>query len=291
MAATGQLLASAIIAGVILGGFYATVAVGLTIAFGMLDIPNIAHTAFMVVGAYLAYLAWGVFGLDPLFAIPIFAPLGFLFGLAFYRGYHVLFEHRSGQAIEGLGFFFGCLFIIEVALVLIFGVTYRVVDAPYIGPTLGSGIALVPWRMLVPFLVGVVMLGLIYLYLTRTFTGRTILAVSQDIEAVRLVGADPIRTKAVAFGIATASAVVAGVLLIIIQPVEPSVDRNLIGQAFAICILGGVTSLPGTLLAALILGVAETSTATFFGASWSPAVAFGILAITLAVRPSGIFGR
>jgi len=135
------------------------------------------------------------------------------------------------------------------------------------------------------------MLAGIQLYLSRTFIGRTILAVSQDIEAVRLIGADPIRAKEIAFGIATASAIVGGILLIIIQPVEPSIGREYIGRTFAICVLGGIASVPGTLVASLILGVAETLTATFFGPSWSPAVSFGLLLITLAFRPAGIFGR
>lgn len=286
-----DLLINAVIAGVLLGGFYASIAVGVTIAFGMLDIVNIAHPAFMIVGAYLAYFGWNSFGFDPFVSMAVFAPLGFLFGRAFYRAYHFFFERRGDESIQGLAFFFGILFIVEIGVVLISGVDYRSIDAPYLGSTFGIGFVSVPWRMMVPFLVGLCMLGSIYLYLARTFTGRTILAVSQDVEAVRLIGADPIRAKEVAFGIAVASAVIAGVLLIIIQPVEPSIGREYIGRAFAICVLGGITSLPGTLIASLILGVAETLTTTFFGPSWSPAVSFGLLLLTLAFRPSGIFGR
>jgi len=286
-----DLLVNAIITGVLLGGFYAATAIGITIEFGMLDIVNIAHPAFMIVGAYLAYLGWNSFGFDPFVSIAVFAPFGFLFGRAFYRTYHFFFERRGDESLQGLAFFFGILFIIEIGLVLIFGVDYRSITAPYIGPTFGFGLISVAWRMMVPFLVGLGMLAGIQLYLSRTFIGRTILAVSQDIEAVRLIGADPIRAKEIAFGIATASAIVGGILLIIIQPVEPSIGREYIGRTFAICVLGGIASVPGTLVASLILGVAETLTATFFGPSWSPAVSFGLLLITLAFRPAGIFGR
>ncbi len=286
-----DLLVNAIISGVVLGGFYAATAIGVTIEFGMLDIVNIAHPAFMIIGAYLAYLVWNSFGFDPFLAMVIFAPFGLFFGRAFYRAYHFFFERRGDESLQGLAFFFGILFIIEIGLVLIFGVDYRSVSAPYIGPTFGIGLITVSWRMMVPFLVGTGMRAGIQLYLSRTFTGRTILAVSQDIEAVRLIGADPIRAKEIAFGIATASAIVAGILLLIIQPVEPSVGREYIGRAFAICVLGGMASVPGTLVASLILGVAETLTATFFGPSWSPAVSFGLLLVTLAFRPAGIFGR
>ncbi len=286
-----DLLVNAIITGVLLGGFYAATAIGITIEFGMLDIVNIAHPAFIIVGAYLAYLGWNSFGFDPFVSIAVFAPFGLLFGRAFYRAYHFFFERRGDESLQGLAFFFGILFIIEIGLVLIFGVDYRSITAPYIGPSFGIGLISVSWRMMVPFLVGLGMLAGIQLYLSRTFTGRTILAVSQDIEAVRLIGADPIRAKEIAFGIATASAIIGGILLIIIQPVEPSIGREYIGRTFAICVLGGMASVPGTLVASLILGVAETLTATFFGPSWSPAVSFGLLLITLAFRPAGIFGR
>jgi len=286
-----DLLVNAVVTGVVLGGFYAAAAIGVTIEFGMLDIVNIAHPAFMIAGAYLAYLGWSSFGFDPFVAIAVFAPLGLLFGRAFYRAYHFFFERRGDESLQGLAFFFGVLFIIEIGLVLISGVDYRSITAPYLGWTFGIGRISVSWRMMVPFLVGLVMLAGIQLYLSRTFTGRTILAVSQDVEAVRLIGADPVRAKEIAFGIATASAIIAGILLIIIQPVEPSIGREYIGRTFAICVLGGIASIPGTLIASLILGVAETFTTTFFGPSWSPAVSFGLLLITLALRPAGLFGR
>lgn len=286
-----DLLVNAIVTGIVLGGFYASVAIGVTIAFGMLDIVNIAHPAFIIVGAYLAYYGGTFLGLDPFISIIVFAPFGYFFGRTFYRAYHYFFERRGDESLQGLAFFFGILFIVEIGVVLISGVDYRSVTAPYLESSFGVGFVSVPWRMMVPFLVGAGMLGTIHLYLSRTFTGRTILAVAQDFEAVRLIGANPIRAKEIAFGIAVATAIVAGVLLIVIQPVEPSIAREYIGRAFAICVLGGIASIPGTLIASLILGVAETLTTTFYGPSWSPAVSFGLLLLTLTFRPSGLFGR
>jgi branched-chain amino acid transport system permease protein len=105
------------------------------------------------------------------------------------------------------------------------------------------------------------------------------------------MGADPVRIKQVAFGLALATASIAGALLIIIGPVEPSINREYIGRAFAIVVLGGMGSITGTVIAAFILGIAESFVQTFAGPSWAPAVAFGILLFTLAVRPSGILGR
>ncbi|MGB8577340.1 MAG: branched-chain amino acid ABC transporter permease, partial [Pseudolabrys sp.] len=131
----------------------------------------------------------------------------------------------------------------------------------------------------------------IELFITHTFLGRAIMAVSQDQLALQLMAADPIRIKRIAFGISIATAAVAGALLIIIQPVEPSVGREYIGRVFAICVLGGLGSMPGTLIAAMLLGVVESLTATFYGPSWAPAVAFGFLLLTLAFRPAGLLGR
>jgi len=145
--------------------------------------------------------------------------------------------------------------------------------------------------MLVPCVTALLLFGAIQLFVTRTFIGRAIMAVSQDQLALQLMAADPIRIKRIAFGIAIATASVAGALLIIIQPVEPSVGRDYIGRVFAICVLGGLGSMPGALIAAFLLGVVESLTATFYGPSWAPAVSFGFLLLTLAVRPAGLMGR
>jgi branched-chain amino acid transport system permease protein len=117
------------------------------------------------------------------------------------------------------------------------------------------------------------------------------MAVSQDQLALRLMAVDPIRIKRIAFSISIATAGLAGAFLIIIQPVEPSIGREYIGRVFAICVLGGMGSLSGTVLAAMLLGVVEGLTVTLIGPSWAPAIAFGFLLLTLAVRPSGIMGR
>jgi branched-chain amino acid transport system permease protein len=148
-----------------------------------------------------------------------------------------------------------------------------------------------PFRMLVPCLAALALFAALQLFLSYTFIGRAISAVAQDQLALRLMGASPTRIKRIAFGVSIATTAVAGALLIIIQPVEPSVGREYIGRVFAICVLGGLGSLPGTLIAAMLLGVVESFIATFYGPSWAPAVSFGLLLLTLAVRPAGLLGR
>jgi branched-chain amino acid transport system permease protein len=286
-----QLLLNAIVSGLLLGGFYAVVTVGVSISFGMLDIVNIAHPAFIMLGSYFAFLLNSTLGLDPILSSLVMLPAFFVLGALVYQIYYVAFERRGQESLRGLAFFFGLLFISEVGLVLTFGVDYRFVEAPYIGPSLHLGFLDFPLRMLIPCAVSLALLAALQLYLSNTFMGRAIAAVSQDPLALRLMAANPTRVKRIAFALSIATASIAGALLIVIQPVEPSMGRDYIGRVFAICVLGGMGSFPGTLLAAMLLGVVENITSTFYGPSWSPAVAFGFLLLTLAFRPAGILGR
>jgi branched-chain amino acid transport system permease protein len=286
-----ELLINAIIAGVLLGGFYIAVTVGVSISFGMLDIVNIAHPAFIILGSYLAYIVNSTFGLDPVLVGVLMLPFFYALGAAVYQVYYLSFEKRGQEALRGLAFFFGILFITEVGLILVFGVDYRYVEAAYIGPAIRFAFVDLPYRLLIPCVLAVVMLLVLELFLSRTFIGRAIKAVSQDQGALALMAADPIKIKRIAFGISIATAAIAGAFLIIIQPVEPSVGREYIGRVFAICVLGGLGSLPGTVIGAMLLGVVESITATFYGPSWAPAVSFGFLLLTLAFRPSGLLGR
>jgi branched-chain amino acid transport system permease protein len=286
-----DLLMNAIVAGLLLGGFYAAVTVGISISFGMLDIVNIAHPAFIILGSYIAYIVNATTGADPIVAAIVMLPVFYLLGTGIYQVYYVAFEKRGQEALRGLAFFFGLLFITEVVLILVFGVDYRYVEAPYIGPTWRIGFVDFPLRMLVPCVVSLLMVFGLQLFLTKSFIGRAIQAVAQDQLALQLLAANPIRIKRMAFGVSIATAALAGAFLIIIQPIEPSVGREYIGRVFAICVLGGMGSLPGTVIAAMLLGVVESFTATFYGPSWAPAVSFGFLLATLAVRPAGILGR
>ncbi len=286
-----DLLLSAIVAGILLGGFYAAVTVGVSISFGMLDIVNIAHPAFIILGSYAAYFINASLGLDPILAAILMLPVFYALGAGIYQTYHLVFERRGDEALRGLAVFFGLLFITEVALILVFGVDYRFVNAIYVGPTLHYGPIDLPLRMLVPFAISILLMIGLQLFLSRSFVGRAIQAVSQDRLALQLMAANPTKIKRIAFAISIATAALAGAFLIIIQPVEPSIGRDYIGRVFAICVLGGLGSFPGMVAAAILLGIVESVTSTFYGPSWSPAVAFGFLLLTLAFRPAGLMGR
>src|ERR1700739_2743482 len=166
-----DLLVNAIIAGLMLGGFYAAVTSGISIAFGILDIVNIAHPAFIILGSHIAYIINSNFGFDPILTSIAMVPAFYALGAVVYQIYYVSFERRGQEALRGLAFFFGLLFITEVALILVFGVDYRYVTAPYIDKSYSIGFVQFPMRMVVPCVMSLVMLGLLQLFLGRTFLG------------------------------------------------------------------------------------------------------------------------
>src|SRR5450756_2336028 len=210
-----DLLINAIVAGLLLGGFYAAVTAGVSISFGMLDIVNIAHPAFIILGSYIAYFININYGVDPIVVSIVVLPVFYGLGALVYQVYYLSFEKRGQESLRGLAFFFGLLFVTEVSLILVFGVDYRYVEAAYIGPSIHIGLVDLPLRMLVPCLAALALFGAIELFITRTFTARAIMAVPQAQPALQLMAADPIRIKRIAFGISIATASIAGALLIL----------------------------------------------------------------------------
>src|SRR5258706_16026692 len=163
------------------------------------------------------------------------SPLFLLLGMAIYRIYYLCFEKRGQESLRGLAFFFGILFITEVALVLVFGVDYRSVRGAYSETTWRLGPMDFPMRLVVPFLVSIAMVVGIELFLARTFFGRAVLAVAQDALALKLMGVDTLRVKEFAFALSIATAGVAGAFLILIQPVQPAIRRAYIRPGLAVC--------------------------------------------------------
>lgn len=289
-----ELFINALIAGILLGGFFAALSIGLSICFGLLDTVNIAHPTFIVAAAFCTYILNSNFGIDPILAGVMITPLFFGIGWLIYSLYYQFFERTSAEALRGLAFFFGLLFITEVILIIVFGVDHRLVNAVYIGKSLSAEIAgmqfSVPYRLLSAFVVaGIMTLGL-QLFLDRSFFGRATRAVHQDMMALSLMGVDPVWVKRIAFSIGLGTCGIAGALMIIVIPIEPAVGRLFIGNVFAIVVLGGLGSISGTLIAAMILGIAESLVSTFFGPSWAPAVSFSILLGVLAFKPTGLLG-
>ncbi len=287
-----DLLLDAVVLGLLLGCFYAAVSIGLSVTFGLLDVPHVAHPAFLVAAAYGVYILNDLWGIDPLLAGLVLTPVFFAVGLFAYWVYFETFEKRgTDQGVRGIAFFFGIAFIIEVLIIMTMGVDQRSVQAPYIGKSLRLWDMRIPMRLVVAFGVAMLLTLLLTQYLSRTFTGWAIRAVAQDEGALRLMGANPYKIKQWAFGIGTAVLGMAGALLIIVAPVDPTLDRAYIGRTFCVVVMAGLGSMSGTLAAAIILGVSESIVLTLFGASWAPAISFAMLLAVLAVRPQGLFGR
>jgi branched-chain amino acid transport system permease protein len=284
-----DIVLNALAAGVLLGSIYALIAMGLAITFGNLHVPNVAHPAMVVAGSYAAVTGNG-YGLDPVAAGLLWAAPFYVLGLLVYVFYQRCFEARGrGGTMQSLTLFFGLSLIIEVGLVAAFGTEQHFVRAGYIGQALSFGILTVPYRYLIPALVTPVVVLLLRLYLTRTNMGLAIRAVAHEERALHISGLNPAAVKRHAFGIAMALSALAGAALVVVGPVDPFAGRAQLGRVFAIVVLAGLGTIPGTFIAAVMIGVIE-SFVNIFSASWAPGVAFAILLLTLALRPNGLFG-
>lgn len=285
-----ELLSNAVLTGVLIGSVYAAVALGLAITFGILHIPNIAHPTFVVVGAYFVAQA-NRWGLDPLVAALIGMPIFYLLGMLLYSFYSHTFERR-GQAnvMQSLTLFFGMSLVIEILLVLAYGSELQSARASYIGTSLVLGFVTLPYRLLIPATLAPLMIGGLWFYFKHTNSGTAIRAVAHDERAISIAGLDPAWVKRHAFGLATASAVIGGAALLLTGPIDPFGGRFQIGRVFAIVVLAGMGSIPGTLVVAVAIGVAESLVSSYLNPSWSPGVAFAILLTALAFRPQGLFG-
>jgi branched-chain amino acid transport system permease protein len=221
----------------------------------------------------------------------LFAPVFYVGGVLLYQFYFHAFERRGrSNTLQSFTFFFGIALVVQVALILIVGVDLTSVSAPYIGKSLHLGHAVMPYRLVVPFALGAVVgLGM-WVLLMRTRAGLALRAVAHDSDSLRICGLSPTAAKANGFGVAMATASLAGAALIVVGPIDPFSGVQYIGRTFAIVVLAGMGSVPGTLVAALAIGLLESLVITFVGATWAPGVAFAALLGTLAIRPSGIFG-
>lgn len=281
---------NALVSGLALGSIYALLALGLAITFGILHIPNIAHPAIVVAGGYAAVVA-NERGYDPILASIVLMLPFYLAGLLFYEFYSRAFERRGERNTLGsLTLFFGVSLVIEIGLVVAFGTDLRSVSVPYVGSSFVLGLVVLPYRFLVPALVSPAVIILLWLYLTRTHTGLAIRAVAYDERALSISGMSARSIKRHAFGIATGLAVIAGAVLVITGPIDPFAGRIQIGRVFAIVVLAGLGSVLGTIASAMLIGVTESFVTAFAAPSLAPGIAFAILLMTLALRPSGLFG-
>jgi branched-chain amino acid transport system permease protein len=281
---------NALVTGIVLGCVYALVALGLAITFGLLHVPNVAHPAMVTGGSYAVVLS-NQYGIDPLVAGLLWSIPFYVLGFLLYEFYSRSFESRGrGNNLQALTLFFGVSLVIEVGLVVAFGTELRSVNVSYVGQSLSLGLVVIPYRFLIPAALAPLIILTLWLYLARTNTGLAIRAVAYEERALQICGLNPMAVKRHAFGIAMALAALAGAALVITAPADPFAGRAQLGRVFAIVVLAGMGTIPGTLVAAILIGIAESLVMAFLSPSWAPGVAFAILLATLGLRPNGLFG-
>jgi branched-chain amino acid transport system permease protein len=283
------MLAQVLINGLILGGLYACIAVGFSLVWGVLNIINLVHGTLVVLGGYLAWLAWTQLGLHPVLAAPFVAVLTGLLGAALQAG--LLNPIVGAPVLITLVVTFGLDLIIGNALLLAFGADYRTIR-----PSHGLGTALVgglriPLDRALAASVALAMTGALWLLLRRSWLGRAIVAVRMDPDAAALMGVRVRHVFIATFALGSALAGAAGALLGLVFPISPLQSEAYLGTAFTVCVLGGLGSVAGAAAGGIVLGLIESLAALLLGSQNASIVSLVLLILVLAVRPDGLFGR
>ncbi len=275
--------------GLALGGLYASIAVGFSLVWGVLNIINILHGSLIVLGGYLAFFAHQYLGINPFLFAPLAGAIMFLPGFFIQR---VMINPVMGRPVLiTLVLTFGLNLFLDNAMLAAFKADYRkVILQPALG-VLEFGNIIVPLDRIYATAVGLVLVGALWLLLRFTQLGRAIVAVRMDRDAAALMGIDVRRTYAIAFGLGTLMAGSAGALLAAIFPISPVSSSGYLGKAFVICVLGGLGSIPGVVVGGFALGVIESFGALALGPENALTISFLLLIVLLIVRPTGILGR
>jgi len=286
-----EMLLNAFVLGILVGGLYAIISLGISMGIGLLNISNLAHVGFMLLASYGAYTLNAEMNLDPIVAGAMLSPFFFILGYALYVMYYKVFERRIELPGTGLVFLFGLLVILEMVMYALFGITERGIYTYYSMQTITIGFLRLPLRILYPFILCFGLVIAIYFFLTRTRLGIALRGVGLDEHVIACVGCDPLRAKSIIFGLSLATASLAGGFLIAAQPISPYSGRQFIGIAFAVGVIGGMGNIFGTFLAALLLGVLGNLVTALYGSIWGAAISFMIALLVLLIRPKGLLRR
>ncbi len=286
---TGPLLLQSIVLGVLLGGLYALLAAGLTLYFGVMRVVMIAHAAFLVLAAYLAWFFHRETGLDPLLSLIITVPLFFGMGVFMQR---VLISRLRPVTLTMMSVLltFSIAMVIEGMLGFVWSGTQRRIQLSYSGTSVeffGARVAVVK---MIAFGLAALSLAALYLLLKKSRIGQALRATIQHKEAAQLVGINTDRIASYGFGIGLAIAAVGGTALSLDATIYPSLHWRWIGPLMAIIVVGGLGSVPGAAIAAMVLGIAQSILQVPMGTTWAQTVFYVALFVTLIVRPEGFFG-
>lgn len=288
---SANVLIQVIVIGLLTGGVYALMASGLTVIFGVMRVINIAHGAFLVFGAYLSYWLFTLYGVDPILSVLLTVPLFFVIGALLQR--YVLSRMKQEPGLFVL-VTFALAITLEGTMGTLWQSTGRSVRTFYTGEVIQ--IAISDFTLRVPvvriggFIFAVIALRILYLIIARTDLGRAIRATIQNRDAAQLVGVNVARVQALTFGLGLASVAAGGALFSVIWTFNSASHEEWISKMLSIIVLGGMGSLPGAFIAALIMGVAESLAAVTMTSYISPIVFYLILFLTLIFRPQGLMG-
>jgi branched-chain amino acid transport system permease protein len=275
--------------GLMLGGLYACIAVGFSLVWGVLNVINLLHGSFIVLGAYVAFFSYALVGLHPFMAIPLAGALLFLLGYSLQDT--LINRVIRAPVLMTLTLTFGLDLLLNNAMLVAFKADYRKV---ILDPPLGSvslGTVILPLDRVAIMVLALLLTLLLYHILRNTRIGRAIIAIRMDREAAALMGVDVIRMNSITFGIGAFMAGAAGSLLSIIYPISPLNSTLFLGKAFVICVLGGLGSVQGALVGGIVLGVVESLSGLWFGPEYAVTISFALLIVFLALRPMGLVGK
>jgi branched-chain amino acid transport system permease protein len=277
-----------LILGLLLGGVYALVASGLTLIFGVMKVINIAHGAFLILGAFVNYAVWTALDFDPLLCVVATTPLMFVAGWVIYRV--VVSPIRSAPMSSTVLLTFGLALVLEAIMGFAWGNNSTSVNPSYFDESYRLGGLFLPKTQVYGGLIAIVVLVGLYLLLTRTWTGRAIRAAASNPTGAELVGITIGSIAALVFAIGIATAGAGGAIAAILYPFVPGSHYQWIARLLAIVVLGGMGSMGGAVLGAVMFGIAETMTAAYVSPAWATAVPYAIVFAVLLVRPQGLLG-
>lgn len=275
--------------GILAGGILAVVALGFSLVWGIMNIINLAHGSFVMLGAYVTYVLFTNYHVDPFLSLPISFGVLYVFGYLVQR-YVINFVVRAPVLTTFLLTFGLSLLLINAALLVFHGDSKAVTPA-YSGSNFSLGAVTVPWVKLWTLLVALAITGVMQLWLTRSKMGRAIRATSMDIGAAQLAGVRVAHVYAVVFALGAGLAGAAGTLVSLSYSLNPSMGDPFIVKAFVVCVLGGLGSVQGALVGGLVYGILEAFGSQYIGTGLQDAVALVVLLLVLIFRPTGIMGR
>jgi branched-chain amino acid transport system permease protein len=275
--------------GLVLGGLYACIAVGFSLVWGVLNVINILHGTFIVLGSYIAFFAYSYAGIHPFASVVVAGAALYIVGYAIQKG----FVNRvvTAPVLITLTLTFGLDLVLNNAMLVAFTADYRKIN---LANPLGSveiGSVFLPGDRVAATALALLLTLLLYWLLRNTRIGRAIVAVRMDRDAAALMGVDVGRVNAVTFGIGALMAGAAGALLSIVYPISPLNSSLFLGKAFVVCVLGGLGSVPGALIGGLVLGIIESFGSFWLGPEHAVTISFALLLMLLFVRPSGLLGK